>query len=143
MKLGKLKDRLEEWFNTEEGCDLVMDEIIGDVELLEQQKDSAYAERNNLVLLLAGIYDSWMEKHPESDESWDDDWRNIVFIQLPTGQASWHIHDSEYNRFKLVIKKFKTGNSWDGHTTEQKYERVEQAAKTAWDEGCPVCGDAR
>lgn len=34
----------------------------------------------------------------------------VAFIELPTGQVSWHLapHPVE----------------WDGHTTEQKYERI-------------------
>lgn len=35
----------------------------------------------------------------------------VAYIELPTGQVSWHLpqHDAE----------------WDGHTTEQKYQRVQ------------------
>lgn len=38
-----------------------------------------------------------------------------------TGQMSWHIHDLEIPMFSHL----KWGaNTWDGHTTEQKYERL-------------------
>lgn len=36
----------------------------------------------------------------------------VVFIELPTGQVSWH------------MQQYPT--PWDGHTTEQKYERIRQ-----------------
>lgn len=89
---------------------------------LEAQKDGAYSERNQLVAALSKLFPSWMEWHSDEDISWDNDWRNIVFIELPTGQVSWHIHDSEVSHFQHLRKK--AGSSWDGHTTEEKYKRL-------------------
>jgi len=89
--------------------------------------DAVYTERNRLVALLASLYPSSLERHPEEDETWEDDWRWIVFIDVPTGQASWHIHDSELCLFDHVVR-FK-GMQWDGHTTEQKYDRLENMYK--------------
>ena len=34
----------------------------------------------------------------------------VVLIELPTGQVSWHL--PQFDR------------EWDGHTTEEKYERI-------------------
>jgi hypothetical protein len=45
-----------------------------------------------------------------------------VFVQLPAGQASWHIHESELGWFDHLERR--AGNSWDGHTTPEKYERL-------------------
>lgn len=99
-------------------------------------KDQAYWERNQLVLALSKLYPSWMELHPLEDKEWDKEWRHIIFINIKvwngatlqqwnlpsTEQISWHIHDSEVPYFShLELKK---GNSWDGHTTEEKYERL-------------------
>lgn len=103
------------------------DNIVNRVQALEAQKDGAYAERNNLVAALARLFPSSLERHPEEDESWEDDWRWIVFIDLPTGQATWHIHDSELEKFS-TIPRF-AGRTWDGHTTEQKYERLAKVAQ--------------
>lgn len=103
-----------------------------DIARLEKEKNGAYKERDMLLTLLTKLIPRsqvWLERHPETDTVWEDDWRWIVFVQLPTGQASWHIHDSELPWFEHVrrvvfddqsIQK----NSWDGHTTPQKYERV-------------------
>ena len=88
--------------------------------------DQAYWERNQLVCLLSKLFPSWLGKHPEVDIEWDDDWRNIVYITLPTGQCSWHIHDSELDGFTHL--KAVLGNPWDGHTVMEKYERVSQMA---------------
>lgn len=92
------------------------------IEELEKQKDGAYWERNQLVAALSKIFPSSLERHPDSDTSWEDDWRWIVFVDLPTGQASWHIHDSELDNFKHLLRN--CGRTWDGHTTEEKYQRL-------------------
>lgn len=83
--------------------------------------DPIYQERDRLVAALSKVYPSYLKLHP-ADEPWDDDWRTIVFIELPTGQASWHIHDSEVKLFTHLLWG---GAEWDGHTTEEKYRRVD------------------
>jgi hypothetical protein len=97
----------------------------------------AYWERNQLVAALSKIYPAWLARHPEGEE-WEDDWRWIVFVEIPTKelenkyeqggrevklkrQLSWHIHDSELEYFSHLKEK---PNTWDGHTTEEKYRRL-------------------
>ena len=87
---------------------------------METAKDIAYSERNQLVALLSKVFPASIEKH--EGEDWEDDWRNIVFIKLPTGQASWHIHDSELPMFSHLSSVRPT---WYRHTTEEKYNRIE------------------
>lgn len=86
------------------------------------QKDQAYWERNQLVAYISKQYSSWIEKHPEEDVYWEEEWRNIVFIQFPSGLMCWHIHDSELEYFTHL--EFREGNSWDGSTVEEKYEKI-------------------
>ena len=86
-------------------------------------KDEAYTERNCLVAAMSKCFPAWLELHRKSDTEWEDDWRNIVYIELPTGQCSWHIHDSHLTLFDHLVHQ--EGDSWDGHTTKTKYERVE------------------
>lgn len=88
---------------------------------LQAQKDAAYHERNQLVAALSKIFPASLERHP-AQEVWDDDWRWIVFIDLPTGQASWHIHDTELALFAHLPRL--AGRKWDGHTSAQKYDRL-------------------
>lgn len=93
---------------------------------LTEQKNAAYVERNKCVALVARMavalgLEAGLGRHEEEDKSWEDDWRNIVFIELPTGQVSWHIHDSDLPMFNW-LSGYEGG--WDGHTTEEKYERV-------------------
>ncbi len=88
----------------------------------EAEKDGAYRERNALVAALSKLFPAWLERHPHEDTEWEDDWRWIVFISLPTGQVSWHIHDSELSSFRHLWARRE--GSWDGHTTEEKYRRL-------------------
>lgn len=91
-------------------------------ECFRRQKDGAYAERNQLVAGLSKCFPSSLERHPDDDQTWENDWRWIVFIDLPTGQASWHIHDSELPQFDHLLRD--QGRKWDGHTNEEKYQRL-------------------
>lgn len=91
---------------------------------LRDGKNYAYYERNQLVAALTKIFPAWIERHPDADKTWDNDWRNIIFISLPTGQASWHIHDSEFDNFQHLPTSAQGVQSWDGHTNEEKYERL-------------------
>ena len=96
---------------------------LSEVARLKDEKNAAYHERNLLVAHLSALFPSSLERHPETDTDWEDDWRWVVYIALPTGQVSWHIHDSELAEFDH-LPRF-DGREWDGHTTKQKYERLE------------------
>jgi NTP pyrophosphatase (non-canonical NTP hydrolase) len=89
-------------------------------------RDAVYKERDQCVALIARMalglgYRVWLGQHPNAD--WEDDWRTIVFIDLPTGQVSWHIHDSEREWF-LRDLHYNSDLIWDGHDTAEKYHRV-------------------
>lgn len=99
-------------------------------EALDKQKNQAYAERNKVVAALARLVNAniWFKAtvgiamHAESDTNWESDWRTILVIELPTGQLTWHFHDSEKYLLEGLaeIKDYK----WDGHSTEEKYKRL-------------------
>lgn len=87
-------------------------------------KDGAYAERNKVLVLVALMAQRLGVKvgiGQHVGDDWDAEWRNILFIDLPAGQVSWHIHDDEAQMFYFVGGY---GGEWDGHTTEEKYRRV-------------------
>lgn len=105
-----------------EGAVDVAIRLMESVPVLTSSKDCAYGERNALVAALSKLFPASLERHPEHEE-WLDDWRWVVFINLPTGQVSWHIHDSEVHQFTHLDSGQRT---WDGHTTEQKYKRLAQ-----------------
>lgn len=100
---------------------------VEEAETLQSQKDNAYSERNKCVVGLALLardlgYKVGLARHPESDTEWEDDWRNIVVIELPTGQLTWHFHDSEMHMLYSFTRL--EGHAWDGHTTDEKYRRL-------------------
>ncbi len=90
-----------------------------------KERDLAYTERNLLVSALASVFlwagwRAWLAPHPP-DPEWDPAWTTIVFLEGPTGQMSWHLHDLDVPLFAML----KTGaNTWDGHSTEEKYRRL-------------------
>ncbi|MCC7359448.1 MAG: hypothetical protein IT317_08230 [Anaerolineales bacterium] len=95
---------------------------------LEAAKNQGYSERNQLVLALSKLFPAWLERHPIDEAPWDADWRWIVFLEIPVDapagveQLSWHIHDSERPLFEHL--SVRQANSWDGHTTMEKYARL-------------------
>ena len=93
---------------------------------LEVRKDGAYLERNKLVSLLSKVFPSGKKK--TAIEGWSKNWHGCVYIDLPTGQASWHYHDSQSDLFDH-LPEYK--GTWDGHTTDEKYERIRQFAAGA------------
>lgn len=129
-------------------------ELQEQVDDLTKEKNAAYQERNQLVAALSRLFPSSLERHqPEDDPDWDEDWKWVVFIEIPDerylelpeedrrwahAQVSWHIHDSELPLFDHLERN--KGTKWDGHTTEEKYKRLERIADT---KGCAVCGDSR
>jgi hypothetical protein len=87
---------------------------------LEEARDVAYLERNQLVSLLSKLFPAGLKR--TAIEGWDPAWHNCVFLDLPTGQASWHFHDREEYLFAHLGPY---AGEWDGHTTGEKYARIE------------------
>lgn len=81
--------------------------------------DAAYKERNQVVAALAKCFPSGIAK--TAIEGWDEAWHNCVYIDLPTGQASWHYHDRDAYLFEGLPSYTE---EWDGHSTPEKYERL-------------------
>ena len=98
------------------------DELEAERDDLRARKDGAYEERNRLVAAIAKMFPASLERHPDADSDWEDDWRWVVYIDLPTGQASWHIHDSHLPLFDGLPRL--QGRKWDGHSTLEKYARL-------------------
>ena len=96
--------------------------VTAERDALRASKDAAYEERNRVVALLAAAFPSVRAR--TAIEGWSEDWHGCIYITLPTGQASWHYHDSHANLFAHVPEG---AAIWDGHTTPEKYERVAAA----------------
>jgi hypothetical protein len=92
--------------------------------------DAAYHERNQVVAALARCFPSGVKK--TAIEGWDTAWHNCVYIDLPTGQASWHYHDDDTALFE-DLPPYK--GVWDGHSTPEKYERLARLKDAGSGEG--------
>lgn len=93
-------------------------------DLIAQGADPVYAERDQLVAALSKCFPSHLALHDLSDTNWDSCWRNIVCVHLPTGQATWHIHERELPWFAHLGYDTAQCEGWDGHTTDEKYRRL-------------------
>lgn len=100
-------------------CELRANELLGQLEKMEDRKDAAYLERNQVVAALAKCFPSGIAK--TVIEGWSEDWHGCVYIDLPTGQVSWHYRDSQAYLFAGLPRY--TG-LWDGHDTPEKYRRL-------------------
>jgi hypothetical protein len=99
---------------------------------LEAQRDTAYQERNELAALLArpivyaGTLDdsSGFRAGVGHDANGEPGFQTVLFVDLPTGQVSWHIPDEDRHLLN-GLPHYERG--WDGHSTAEKRDRVRQA----------------
>ena len=94
---------------------------------LQLAKDGAYLERNKCVALIARMALTMGLKAGRAKtaiEGWSEDWHGCVYIDLPTGQVSWHFHDTQMSLFIDIPIYHAT---WDGHETPEKYRRCAAA----------------
>lgn len=86
---------------------------------MRARKDAAYEERNRVVAALAKLFPSGTKR--TDIPGWDTEWHGCVYIDLPTGQVSWHYHDGQAHLFAALPPY---AGEWDGHSTEEKYRRL-------------------
>jgi hypothetical protein len=86
---------------------------------VEAERDGAYRERAHLVAHLASLYPSHIGLTDPNAPDWA-----VVTVETPTGQMTWHIAATDLGLFEHVERSLDP--VWDGHTTEQKYERLRQ-----------------
>ena len=82
---------------------------------LESTPDEAYLDRNLCVQAMVKMamklgYGAGIKE----DSKWP-----ILYIDLPTGQVSWHIPKNE-----IVCHFPKYQGKWDGHSVEEKRKRI-------------------
>lgn len=82
-------------------------------------KDRAYHERNVVVAALARLFPSGIRA--TDIEGWNPEWQNCVYIDLPTGQVSYHYHISEEDLFVNLPPYEKP---YDGHDKRMVHERL-------------------
>lgn len=90
-------------------------ELRRELALIERAEEAKrYDVRNRSVFAAVGL--AAMCGYPcgvrldQSEPEWP-----VVYIELPTGQVSWHLPQHE--------------RAWDGHSTEEKYRRCREFAE--------------
>ncbi len=85
-------------------------------------RDSVYRERAHLVAYLAAVHPSVLGIDPD-----EPDWP-VVYVSTEAGQLSWHLAPDDLPLFAHVARS--ASAAWDGHTTEQKYARLDDLTRT-------------
>lgn len=80
-----------------------------------------YRERAHLVAHLAAYYPSTAGYTDPRTPDW-----LVVTVWTSEGQATWHINRADEDLFEHVPR---ATMAWDGHTTAEKYERVDRCTK--------------
>jgi hypothetical protein len=91
---------------------------------VKSDADRAYTERNRLVAFIARRFPSGLRR--TEIPGWDPCWHGCVFIDTPEGQLSWHYHDDDAALFEGLPPYTRP---WDGHSTEEKYARLERLSQ--------------
>lgn len=75
-----------------------------------------YRERAVLTSHLSKTYPSAIFPSDPNEPDW-----NVLTVMGPTGQMTWHISPDDMDLFEHVERRHVP---WDGHTTDEKYERL-------------------
>lgn len=96
-------------------------DVIADLAGARRERDGAYRERAQLVAYLAACYGSVIMHDADLDApGW-----SVIFIDTPSGQMSWHLHENDLDLFRHVPKILRhVPGPWDGHTADEKYRRL-------------------
>src|SRR5712664_2612636 len=85
-----------------------------------KEKNEAYRQRKYLVAALTRLYPSGTRS--TNIEGWDPGWHGCVYIDLPTGQISYHYHDREAHLFADLPPYWR---EWDGHDKDCVHRRLD------------------
>lgn len=101
----------------------------------QAELDRTYTERNQIVAALSKLFHAGLAR--TNIPGWEPEWHGCVYIDLPTGQVSWHYHERDADLFSHLGPY---QGKWDGHDTPEKYRRL--AALTAPAHDLYKTGDA-
>ncbi|MCX5431897.1 hypothetical protein OHU11_30060 [Streptomyces sp. NBC_00257] len=90
-----------------------------DLDALYDQLDATYRERAHFVAHLASLHPSHIGHTDQNLPDWA-----VVTIETPAGQMSWHIAPRDMDLFTRVQPTNRICRGWDGHTTNEKYQRM-------------------
>lgn len=86
---------------------------------LQSQLNGSISERQHMLAALSKFVPAGIALDANAQ---DPQWQNIVFLELPTGQGVWHIHDSDLPLF-AHLKPY--AGQYDGHDFAVKYQRLD------------------
>jgi hypothetical protein len=107
-----------------------------DLDELYNALDGAYRERAHLVAHLAALYPAHIGHTDPNAPDWP-----VLIIETPAGQMSWHFAERDLDLVGHVQPTEAEHRGWDGHSTEEKYERLRAltvAPRTAEDAAARV-----
>ncbi|MFG1683531.1 helix-turn-helix domain-containing protein [Nonomuraea sp. NPDC049269] len=87
-----------------------------------------YRERAYLVAHLAAQYFSAITYNDPNEPDWP-----VIYIETPAGQLSWHLSPDDLDLFDHVLRVTPDSITWDGHSTEEKYQRLAKLTAKATD----------
>lgn len=90
-----------------------------EIERLTRKKDAAYDERMHLVAALARMFPSGVRD--TDTPGWTPAWKGCVYIDLPTGQVSYHYHTRHTELFRDLPAY---AGAWDGHSKQDVHDRL-------------------
>lgn len=82
--------------------------------------NAAYTERAHLLSFLSTWAESVLSYNDPKEPTWA-----VLYVNVPTGQMTWHIAPSDMHLFNHVpvVPGDDLRAQWDGHDTEEKYKR--------------------
>ena len=114
---------------------LLISRLADQVDEAAKEIDRVYEERNALVMLAGALARQNRLHGGLGLDPQEPDWP-VLFINLPTGQVSWHLprlsqaYPKPYRRAMAVMSRSPYYSGWDGHTPEEKNMRVLEYAAT-------------
>ncbi|MEV5140351.1 hypothetical protein AB0K71_05920 [Streptomyces syringium] len=96
-----------------------MEQLRQQLAAVEAERDAVYRERAHLIAHLAALHPSHIGHTDPNAPDWA-----VVIIETPSGQLSWHIAERDLDLVEHVMPTNRICRGWDGHTTDEKYERI-------------------
>jgi hypothetical protein len=100
-------------------ADAALQAVTPELERLTEERDGAYRERAQLLAYLAAAHESHIGYTDPDVPTWP-----VLTVEAPTGQMCWHINPADLDLFGHVPQVDPVAIGWDGHTTEEKYQRL-------------------
>lgn len=90
---------------------------------------SAYTERARLLAYIA----TWHNAHVGFNDPEEADWP-LLTIETGQGQMTWHIAPEDAHLLSHIRHTDEEDRGWDGHTTQEKYARLERLIESSGEE---------